>query len=113
MANPELGETDLTLNDKTYTICLTAHEIVKIEQLYDVGVSDISTWFAPRNMRLWRAQALLWASMQRHHPEVTIDQALDLLTKPSSNLQVAMPKLLEAVNMSFPPPPAGDEENPQ
>lgn len=112
MANPELGETNLTLDGKTYTICLTAHEIVKIEQLYDVGISEIATWFSLKNVRLWRMQALLWAALQRHHAEITIDQAL-LMIANSANLKIALPKLIEAVNMSFPPAVASDEENPQ
>lgn len=112
MANPEKGETDLKLDGKTFIICLTAHEIVKIEQLYDVGITEISTWFQSQNMRLWRMQALLWAALQRHHSEVTIDQALDMIAT-SENLKAVLPKLIEAINMSFPPAVASDEENPQ
>lgn len=112
MANPHKGETDLTLDGTTYTICLTAHEIVKLEHLYDVGVIEIAGWLDPSNVRLWRVQALLWASLQRHHRDITIDQALDMIAN-SSNLKVAVNKLVEAIQISFPPRDQDADENPQ
>jgi hypothetical protein len=111
MANPLKGETDLRLDGVDYVICLTAHEIVQIERMHDIGIAEIGTWFQPQNLRLWRMQALLWASLRRHHKEITIDQALDLMAKPA-NQQIVVQKLIEAVNMSFPAPSEDTEENP-
>jgi len=113
-ANPLRGEVDFEWLEKTYVLCLSAHEMVKIERLYDVSILEIGDWLSEQPVRLWKVQAMLWAALRRHHPEITADQALDLIMLDPANLPKIVRRLADAVAMSFPQPAAtGAAENPR
>lgn len=112
-ANPLKGETDLKAGEVTYTLALSINELVKLEQLLDVGIIEIADWFNDRTkIRVGNMRAILWAALQRHHSELTLEDAGDIIA--AAGLGVIVEKLGAAVQASFPeaeavenPPQAG------
>ncbi len=110
MANPLKGETELKAGDATYVLALSINELVKLEQLLDVGIIEIAEWFNDRSrIRVGNMRAILWAALQRHHDGITLEQAGDIIGL--VGLGVIVERLGTAVQASF--PEAETSGNPQ
>ena len=82
MANPQRGEVPLKVGDRTYTLKLDMDAICTLEGILStpqqlVTLADVFTGVL-RNSHVY-ARALLWALLRRHHADVTLGQAGDLL----------------------------------
>lgn len=112
MANPLKGEVDMQVGEATYTLALTIHEIIKIEDLLDIGILEIQEWFNDRSkIRAGNMRAMLWAALQRNHPEITLEAATDIMA--AAGLVPVVVKLGEAIQASFPKAEKAATENPQ
>jgi hypothetical protein len=108
-ANPLKGETELKAGEETYILALSINELVRLEQLLDVGIIEIAEWFNDaKRIRVGNMRAILWAALQRHHEGVTLEQAGDIIS--AVGLGVIVDTLGTAVQASF--PEAEVSENP-
>jgi len=100
-ANPLKGETELKAGEETYILALSINELVRLEQLLDVGIIEIAEWFNdPRRIRVGNMRAILWAALQRHHEGTTLEQAGDIISV--VGLGQIVDTLGTAVQASFP-----------
>lgn len=75
MVNPLKGEVEFIVGDKKLTMCFPTDSIVRVEQLFggtDIGA--ISSRGSVENMR-----ALVWGALIKHHPDVDLIAASELL----------------------------------
>lgn len=82
LANPERGETKITLGDKTFTMVMDQHAIRSLEDELSTEKKDAVYHEIIRaaNRGQFRAiHGLFWASLQRHHPEMTMAKIDDLI----------------------------------
>ena len=107
-ANPERGEVDLRIGDTTYTLTLkTAGAIAlqkhfspadgprtPIEQVFESAFAGSIEHFV----------AVWWASFLKYHPEITFEQAVDLMDDAGGIGAVAAQ--MEDITQSTQPDPA-------
>jgi hypothetical protein len=82
--NPHQGDVTLEVAGKQYVLRYSHRSLVLLEDKLDKGLMqimrDIDGWKThPENMRLGTIAAMLWAGLQKHHPDMTLDDATDLL----------------------------------
>lgn len=82
MSNPQRGETSLTVGDRAYTFVLDMDGICKAEAFLStpgqiVTIAEIFYGAAIQSQR--HARALIWAALQRHHPDMTIEKVNALI----------------------------------
>ena len=84
-ANPEKGEVALTVGDREYIYVLDMNALCIAEKAMSTDEERLvtsqeivlsSVMGSNRHTRF-----LLWAALQRHHPDVTLDQATEILSK--------------------------------
>ncbi len=125
MDNPETGDVSFEANGRTYVLRYTTAAFVALEAHLDRGILDIyeelATWSPPfdpatrlmlpetpeqlvarvKTMRLGFMRALFWAGFHDLHPEVTIDQAGELL-KAVGGMMAAYKLVVEGVSRAQP-----------
>ena len=84
MANPERGEVALTIGDRTYTLVLDMDGICQAEAAMSspgqiVSITEIFYGAAIGSQR--HARALVWASLQRHQPDISLQRAGELMAE--------------------------------
>ncbi len=120
MANTEKGESTYTVKGTGYRMCLDSDAMVEMESAASTREQRV---FFPQVMA-WARQGswthqriLVWASLRKHHPEVTLKQAGDImldsateeLAKAITDLAIASspdPKDLETLGVKPNPPAA-------
>jgi len=109
MANPIKGEVPFDVGGRTFTLCLGINAIAELEAVVDAGVVEIANWFNDRSkLRAGNMRAVLWAALRKHHPDIDLLAAGDLIQE--AGLQVVVVKLGEAIQAAF---PEAEPENPQ
>lgn len=101
MANPQKGEIDIEVDNHTYRLALDLNALCEFQELMYPGDKDFDmaqiVGKIPGNFVL--ARALFWATLRRHHNEMTFKDVSNLITaygyKPMLEL---LPKLLEFMN---------------
>lgn len=78
MANSQKGERSVELNGKIYTLALTFTSMATLEGQFGKTFTEISQLAGGGSMT--HVRAMLWALLQRHHPEITIEDAGNLFT---------------------------------
>lgn len=97
MANPARGEVAFTVADTEYTLKYSTNAICELEERLDKGLNVIVA-----NMeRLTTVRALLWAGLRAKHPDVTIQQAGELIDK--VGMAQATEVIGKALTTAFPP----------
>lgn len=104
MANPHLGEIEITDGDRTLIFCFSSNAICALEERLGLGIVDIadelSSWMPPRDakgalmtetadeiksrrsrLRLGFCRSLFWGGLQDHQPGMTVEQAGRLMTR--------------------------------
>lgn len=110
MGNPLKGEVDLKTASASYTLALGINEIIIVENLLDVSIVDIASWFGDRSrFRLGSIRAVLFAALSRHHDGISLEQAGEIIGE--VGLDVAVDKLGQAIQAAF--PEAKTPQNPQ
>lgn len=84
MANPERGEVALKVGDRTYVLVLDMDAICMAEEAMSrpgelVTIGQIFIAAAHKSQRHLRS--LVWAALQRHHPQMDLKQAGDLVVE--------------------------------
>ena len=103
-ANPEKGEVDLKVGEKGFVLRLTWNEIAVFERTQGLAwfESFAPKLMAPNTISGGEWIALLYAALQRHHSDVTLFDAGDLLTE--IGVERAAGALTECLQFTFPVP---------
>lgn len=102
MANPARGEVAFKVADAEYTLKFSTNAICELEERLDKGLNVIVA-----NMeRLTTVRALLWAGLRARHPEVSIQQAGEMIDR--IGMAEATEVIGKALTAAFPPPEASD-----
>jgi hypothetical protein len=89
--NPHRGDVALHAGDKAYTLRYSHLALVKLEQKLDKGLVQIAAEMSRTvDMRLRTVVVLLWAGLQKHHPEVTEEDAAEILDEIDGGAASAM-----------------------
>jgi hypothetical protein len=85
MANPHRGELAFEAAGKTYTLQYSHDALVELEQELDRGIigiiNELQSWTKePERIRLSWIRALLWAGLRKHHPDLDLLAAGELIT---------------------------------
>lgn len=99
MANPIKGEVDLTIDGKTYTIKLGRNALASVEGLLGKGFPEIAQALSS-DPQIAVMRAILWAGLQRHHPDIDLFGAGDLMDEAGDDLITE--KIGEALRITFP-----------
>lgn len=109
MANPIKGEVDFPVGEATYRLRLSIEEIIKVEDLLDVGIGQIAASLNNvETMKAGTVRALLWASLQEEHPDVDIVEAGRIMV--TAGVTPTMIYLGRVMQAAF--PKAEDKETP-
>ncbi|MDB5540524.1 MAG: hypothetical protein JWQ89_2251 [Devosia sp.] len=99
MANPIRGEVDITVGGKTYTIKLGRNALASVEGLLGRGFPEIAQSLTS-DPQIVVMRAILWAGLQRYHPELDLMQVGDLMDEAGDDL--IGEKIGEALRITFP-----------
>lgn len=106
MANKDRGEISLKVDGKTYTLCFDVNALCEVEDLLGRGIPHImADMQSAETMRFGTVRGLLWGALQRHHPEMTVKMAGEMVS--AVKLDKAMAAIGDALNASNP-----DEDEP-
>jgi len=96
--NPKRGDVSFEAGGKTYTLRYNHRALVKLETALGKGLMQvIAEMGKPDTMRLGTTVALLWAGLQQHHPEMTQDQAIDILDE----IDGGVPTVIAVIDQAF------------
>lgn len=90
MANPVKGEVAFEVEGQTYKLVLDFNALCEVEEVLGAGGMDLAR---PKAIR-----AIFWAALLRHHPDVTVQDAGDLIG--ALGLERAGEVVAEAMNRS-------------
>lgn len=98
------AEADFTLDGVTYRLVLDNLAWLAIEEILDTSLLDFmgrlkATIEAGKNPRIGDLAAVLTAALDRHHPEIDLDQAADMMLTGDVRLKAA---LITVINGSLP-----------
>ena len=85
MANPQRGEAHIDINGDTYTLALDLNALCELQEALNprdpdsVELDGLMKQLGKMNPRYVRA--FVWATLRRHHPEITLKGASDLVTE--------------------------------
>lgn len=100
MANRFRGSSKLIVEDEeggktTYELIFDANALVEFEEQSGINLGGIIETFSdPKQMSMKFVRSMLWAGLQRKHPETTIEQAGDILS--DAGMEEAMKAVQEA-----------------
>jgi hypothetical protein len=109
MANPQKGEVALPIGEKTLTMRFGRNELAAAEKVLGKTWPEIVAEMDSESAGFSTIIGLVWASLQRNHPGMTLFDVGDLLDTLSDDALVGE-KITEALNLAFPKVSAG---NPQ
>lgn len=95
--NPLLPKVPLTVGDETYTLAYDFNAIAQAEELTGL---NLFTSFDFQRLSVVKFRAMLFASLLKYHPKITLEQAGDLIT--SKNLAEITIAMVEAWHGSRP-----------
>lgn len=112
MANPHRGEARFETDGRTYTLRFDINTICALEESLDLGITEIGRRLAdPKAVRVGLLRAVLHAGLQRHHPEIEVTTAGDLMAE--AGVEETMRAVQTAFERAFPPAEAGDARPPE
>jgi hypothetical protein len=111
MANRLKGEVDVKIGDRMYTLCVNHGALIEMESQLDKGIMEIAEEMAswgqnPRRMRLTWVRALLYASLRKHYPRITLQDVDELMGVAQEHKQEVLSSVINAMSMVF-----GSDEN--
>lgn len=113
MTNPHKGDVGLEVGGRSYTLRYSHLALVKLEKQLDRPMARLLRDFEDhQNMRIGTIVALLWAGLQKHHPEITFEAAADLLDDIEGGAVGAMNVMGEALHKAFNQAPGTKGTNP-
>jgi len=109
MSNPHKGDVPFSVGDKQYILRYSHRALVLLEEqtgksLLNI-IKEIDGWrTAPENMKLGTVCILLWAGLQKHQPQMTVDDATDLLDEIEGGVPYAIELLGTSLQRAFSAP---------
>lgn len=82
-ANPEKGEFGIEIGGRPYVLAMTFNGLIDLQQLFsqDGALTPIASILARAQQGdLVAVRAVFWSTLRRHHPDITVEQAGDLIT---------------------------------
>ena len=106
MINPHKGDLSFLSGGKSYTLRYSHLALVKLEQCLDKSLvkimKEIDGWQKnPEDMRLGTVVSMLWAGLQKHHPEMTPDDAAEIIDGMDKGVAGAVEILGQAFQKAF------------
>lgn len=84
MSDRTTGERTLEIGGKAYTFVLDLNAMAELEEMFSTPEREVTfdevMQLAKSSRRIKYARAMIWALLQHHHPEVTLEQAGRLFT---------------------------------
>lgn len=82
MANPHRGEVGFDADGKEWLLRYSTNALCTLEDDLDISTGElVEKMQQPSGVRMSTLRAVFWAGLQDHHPEVTKEQAGDLMTE--------------------------------
>ncbi len=117
MANPERGQVALQVGDTRYRLQLSFNALAVLKKQTGLSLQGVFKAFREQNddPDFELVQAVIWASMHDHHPDVTFEQAgalvpdggiEELIETLQALFQAAMPKASRQAAQAANPPKA-------
>jgi Phage tail tube protein, GTA-gp10 len=105
MTNPHKGDVAFNVSGKTYTLRYSHSALVKLEKQLDKGLMKVMQDMTnPDQMRIGTVVALLWSGLQKHHPDMTFEDAADLLDDLEGGTSGAISVIDQAFGKAFSAP---------
>jgi len=112
MANRIYGEARVDLDDgRELTLRFDFGALAEAEEAADKGTQEMMAELAKGGARLKTARAMLYGALRFHHPDLTLEDAGELLLSDSGNISEAMGRAMSemAERRSKANPPTGAE----
>lgn len=101
-ANPQRGDVSFDLSGKTYTLRFSHLALAKLEADQDKSLFQIMTELSSSSsIRINTVISLLWAGLQKHHPEMTREGAAELLDEIDGGAPAMMVHINDAFAKAF------------
>ncbi len=101
MANVHKGEVGFDLEGKPYTLRFSANALCELEDALDCGINAVAAQLSkPESLRLKTVRAVFWAGLQDRHPQVTLQEAGEMVT--ALTLQGALGLIGQGLSAAFP-----------
>jgi hypothetical protein len=84
-AKPEPSKTPIEINGRTYDMCFDFAELAKAERLYRSQGHQFNLMFAMPEFTFGSLQVVFPCLVRTHHPELTWEQAQELVTLQSAS----------------------------
>ena len=116
MANPERGEVELVVGDKTYTLRMAVNAVAEVENLMfgddpNKGINDLVAMIRnPKGFRVGTWRTLLWGALREFH-KVSLEEAGEIMG--AAGVDLIVEKVGAAMAASFPEGEKASGENPQ
>lgn len=95
MANRIYGEARLPLDDgRELTLRFDFGALVEAEEAADLGTEEMMKELAKGGARLKTARAMLYGALRYHHPDMSLEDAGDLLLSEGETVSAAMGKAM-------------------
>jgi hypothetical protein len=80
MVNPKKGEAEIELGDgRKITLCYNANAWIEAEEVLGKPTPDIIDELQGGRASMKTQRALMWAGLRKHHSEITLDDAGEML----------------------------------
>lgn len=76
MANPHRGDT--AVEGTPYTLCFSSNSVCEMEEHFGAPISEVGAML-DGSAKLSHIRAVLWFGLRRHHPELSEEDAGDVL----------------------------------
>lgn len=111
MANREKGEIGLTVKGKTYTLVMNTNVMATLEEHFSSPDNEVTwdvIWTRILRGSVRTVRALIWAMLQQHHPQITLEGAAQVIDDAGGF--EGMTKLLKQVGKQSTPDPTDVKE---
>lgn len=107
--NPHKGDVPFQAGDRTFVLCYSHMALVKLEDLMGKSIVQIMSdlgdlQHSPQNLRIRTAVSLLWAGLQKHHSQMTFEDAADLLDDMEGGAGAVMDLVSSSLQKAFAAP---------
>lgn len=112
MPNPMKGEAEVKLADgRTLRMAFDANAWCAIEEQLDKGTPEILEELQSGRARMKTQRAMMWGGLRKHHPEISVEEAGEILIEAAQQLSDAIEGGLPQAGEGA--PAEGDVDPPQ
>lgn len=102
MANPHRGDVEFVSGNKTYTLRYSHSALVELENSLNKNLMQIMREVGDiETLRMGTIVALLWAGLRKHHPDVTMEGACEILDDIDGGAREAINFIGDAFQKAF------------